>query len=190
MRGDSLHILYSRGVGSHLAGSLLHYLLFHEGAKARQTGSPGKSCKAYLAEWRNCMWKIMWAQDSPAFDFQRFAVMLQSPTQALHAWRPRKLKQSASFLAACAQGSFAWQWAYSPNNGGLLGSICEHWSAVWSHGHFSDPCTFWGGFQPCPKVFQHLCWLERAGLERGQEAVSHHSEASRLPPFDQEFQIS
>ena len=28
VRGDSLHILYSRGVASHLAGSLLHYIIF------------------------------------------------------------------------------------------------------------------------------------------------------------------
>ena len=30
VRGDSLHILYSRGVASHLAGSLLHYMCFYD----------------------------------------------------------------------------------------------------------------------------------------------------------------
>ena len=39
VRGDSLHILYSRGVGSHLAGSLLHYCCYIDGA-SRQKKSP------------------------------------------------------------------------------------------------------------------------------------------------------
>ena len=30
VRGDSLHILYSRGVASHLAGSLIHYIVFFD----------------------------------------------------------------------------------------------------------------------------------------------------------------
>ena len=30
VRGDSLHILYSRGVASHLAGSLLHYMCLYD----------------------------------------------------------------------------------------------------------------------------------------------------------------
>lgn len=39
VRGDSLHILYSRGVGNHLAGSLLHYLCYFDPGK-RQSKSP------------------------------------------------------------------------------------------------------------------------------------------------------
>ena len=35
VRGDSLHILYSRGVASHLAGSLIHYLCYFDGVKTR-----------------------------------------------------------------------------------------------------------------------------------------------------------
>ena len=36
VRGDSLHILYSRGVGSHLAGSLLHYLCYYDGTRKQR----------------------------------------------------------------------------------------------------------------------------------------------------------
>ena len=39
-RGDSLHILYSRGVASHLAGSLLFYMCFFDGPGTRQKVSP------------------------------------------------------------------------------------------------------------------------------------------------------
>ena len=39
VRGDSLHILYSRGAGNHLAGSLLHYCCYIDGA-ARQKKPP------------------------------------------------------------------------------------------------------------------------------------------------------
>ena len=39
VRGDSLHILYPRGVGSHLAGSILHYMCFYDWPK-RQKVSP------------------------------------------------------------------------------------------------------------------------------------------------------
>ena len=39
VRGDSLHILYSRGVGNHLAGSLLHYCCYYDGS-ARQKSPP------------------------------------------------------------------------------------------------------------------------------------------------------
>ena len=39
VRGDSLHILYSRGVGSHLAGSLLHYCCYYDGT-SRQKKAP------------------------------------------------------------------------------------------------------------------------------------------------------
>ena len=39
VRGDSLHILYSRGVGSHLAGSILHYMCFYDWPQ-RQRVSP------------------------------------------------------------------------------------------------------------------------------------------------------
>ena len=41
VRGDSLHILYSRGVASHLAGSLLHYLAYYDGTK-RQKVNPSQ----------------------------------------------------------------------------------------------------------------------------------------------------
>ena len=39
VRRDSLHILYSRGVGSHLAGSILHYMCFYDWPQ-RQRVSP------------------------------------------------------------------------------------------------------------------------------------------------------
>ena len=39
VRGDSLHILYSRGVASHLAGSLIHYLCYYDWPK-RQAVPP------------------------------------------------------------------------------------------------------------------------------------------------------
>ena len=39
-RGDSLHILYSRGVTSHLAGPLLFYMCFFDGPGTRQKVSP------------------------------------------------------------------------------------------------------------------------------------------------------
>ena len=41
VRGDSLHILFSRGVGSHLAGSLLHFLCYFDGAR-RQAVPPAQ----------------------------------------------------------------------------------------------------------------------------------------------------
>lgn len=40
VRGDSLHILYCRGVASHVAGSLLHYLCFFDGLGKRQKVNP------------------------------------------------------------------------------------------------------------------------------------------------------
>lgn len=39
-RGDSLHIIYSRGVASHLAGSLLFYLCYYDGPGTKQKVSP------------------------------------------------------------------------------------------------------------------------------------------------------
>ena len=42
VRGDSLHILYPRGVASHLAGSLIHYLCYFDGVKARQAVPPSQ----------------------------------------------------------------------------------------------------------------------------------------------------
>ena len=39
VRGDSIHILYSRGVGSHLAASILHYMCFYDWPQ-RQRVSP------------------------------------------------------------------------------------------------------------------------------------------------------
>ena len=41
VRGDALHILYSRGVGAHLAGSLLHYICYFDWPK-RQAVNPSK----------------------------------------------------------------------------------------------------------------------------------------------------
>ena len=37
VRGGCLHILYSRGVGNHLAGSLLHYCCYFDGAAGQRT---------------------------------------------------------------------------------------------------------------------------------------------------------
>ena len=59
VRGDSLHILYSRGVGSHLAGSLLHYLCFFDGVKARQKIHQTRDSKQSLVESRSFMCNIM-----------------------------------------------------------------------------------------------------------------------------------
>jgi len=48
VRGDSLHILYSRGVASHLAGSLIHYLAFFDGTK-RQKVNPSQRINAMFS---------------------------------------------------------------------------------------------------------------------------------------------
>ena len=45
-RGDSLHIVHSRGLASHLGGSLLHYLCFFRWCGARQRISPAQRLQA------------------------------------------------------------------------------------------------------------------------------------------------
>ena len=47
--GDSLHILYSRGVASHLAGSLLHYMCFFDGVGKRQRVNPHQRLQRIFA---------------------------------------------------------------------------------------------------------------------------------------------
>ena len=49
VRGDSLHIVHSRGVASHLAGSLLHYLRFFDGVGARQRTAPAQRLQRIFA---------------------------------------------------------------------------------------------------------------------------------------------
>ena len=49
VRGDSLHIVHSRGVASHLAGSLLHYLCFFDGVGARQRIAPAQRLQRIFA---------------------------------------------------------------------------------------------------------------------------------------------
>ena len=49
VRGDALHILYSRGVGSHLAGSLLHYMCYYDWPK-RQKVNPNKGLQLIFAK--------------------------------------------------------------------------------------------------------------------------------------------
>lgn len=48
--GDSLHILYSRGVASHLAGSLLHFLCYFDGVKKRQKVAPSQRLQTIFAK--------------------------------------------------------------------------------------------------------------------------------------------
>lgn len=49
VRADSLHILYSRGVGSHLAGSLLHYCCYFDGS-SRQKKPPATRLQTLFAK--------------------------------------------------------------------------------------------------------------------------------------------
>lgn len=49
VRGDSLHILYCKGVGSHLAGSLVHYLCFYDYPR-RQTVAPSARLATLFAQ--------------------------------------------------------------------------------------------------------------------------------------------
>ena len=49
VRGDSLHILYSRGVASHLAGSLLHYMCLYDYPK-RQSVPASQRLENFFAK--------------------------------------------------------------------------------------------------------------------------------------------
>ena len=40
VRHDALHVVYGKGIGSHLVGSLLHYLCFYEGKGRKSSVSP------------------------------------------------------------------------------------------------------------------------------------------------------
>ena len=42
VRGDSLHILYSRGVANHLAGSLIHYVIYFDWPKRQKLSANQK----------------------------------------------------------------------------------------------------------------------------------------------------
>ena len=52
IRGDALHILYCKGVGSHLAGSLLHYMAFYDWPN-RQKVSASKRIQVLFAKVRD-----------------------------------------------------------------------------------------------------------------------------------------
>ena len=52
IRGDALHILYCKGVGSHLAGSLLHYMAFYDWPN-RQKVSASKRIQVNFAKVRD-----------------------------------------------------------------------------------------------------------------------------------------
>jgi hypothetical protein len=42
VRGDALHILYTKGVYGHLLGSILHYMCWKDGPGVHQTVAPCK----------------------------------------------------------------------------------------------------------------------------------------------------
>ena len=86
VRGDSLHVLYSRGVGSHLAGSILHYMRIFDWPKRQKSALP----PGFRRSLPESKWEKNICPDSPWLQTHR------SHTRHTHVWGPKLQKQSIS----------------------------------------------------------------------------------------------
>ena len=97
VRGGSLHILYSRGLGSHLAGSILHYMWFYDWPK-RQRVSPTTRLQNIFARATELYSK---RKTSARLTNLRLSMITdtqseRSHTKHIHTCRPRLQRQSIS----------------------------------------------------------------------------------------------
>ena len=99
VRGDMLHILFCKGVSSHLLGSLIHILVYWEG-KGKQNKSPSERLGVLFQEIQ----KEYKEAGAPVRLTNLKLSMVVDPKKrmlASQSWKPRGLRQSTFVSASC-----------------------------------------------------------------------------------------
>ena len=98
--GDSLHIFCSRGVASHLAGSLLHYMCFFDGVGKRQRVNPHRRLQRIFARIKELYVQL---QSTSRLSNLRLSMLCDAakPDSNGHAWKQKLLRQSTFSCPSC-----------------------------------------------------------------------------------------
>ena len=100
VRGDPLHILFCKGLYSHLMGGVLHYLCYFEGPRVRTTKNPlrGYQCSSYTAAMQKPV-----DQPQAFYDLRPKQATVKASCFGLQGWGVRTL---APCSHPCPQKSF------------------------------------------------------------------------------------
>ena len=153
VRGDSLHILYSRGVANHLAGSLFHYVISLLGQCICQNDKP----QGVNAMWHNQAFQSFSLLGGKSSRDQAFSSLLGSSPERT-SWPCR---------GSCPYHN---DWSHP-----CLQSSCH---ALWQYGCLSDTIGICHWTELCEKVLWCLPGSEQLGFDKRQKAVSYHPQVS------------
>ena len=180
VRGDSLHILYSRGVQ---LGSFLHYMCFFDWPK-RQRVSPAPGFRRSLPGPKKSFTvkeKICQTHKSETLHDYRHA----EATQGIPMFGSQSCRNKAflAMLGEGGEGKPSWRRSHSPHHAGLLEGIQPHFTTLWCHCWFPNPFRVC----PCTKACQKALWLTWCfaclGLAKAQKAVHHLIRNAQHPSF-------